>query len=452
MRSIKARMPRTVLIALILLLACTSSPAVFCGDGGDTTGGEPGTYYSSPTFHPRWTPDGNGIVFTGLSKFGGTLYIAASDGSELRRVSKSKGNDAELDYSPDISPTGELIVYATSRFGGGGFGPDRRERNFEIETSDLKGNDRERLTDNEADDILPKWSPSGESIAFIRSGWGTLEEGIYLMNPDGSDARLLFPFSLTTQDNTVWSYGSRPGMGITWSPDGSALAAAWTEGHGRDILLVIPGDGSEHSRIFSAPYRLPAEGNGQAIPLGWIHGEPAWSPDGKKLAFLYHHRDYPMNNEEGCANKRPGAYLCIVNSDGSGLSGIPLPSDSAWGGGAGLSWSPGGERILLTEDRHGRISPPLNDHWISVSEGRFLVERSGANIRGVHIVSMDVSTGEASTVAPGVHASWSPDGSRIAVLGKYDDGGYLATVAPDGSDFRVLVKADEDGDLELADN
>ena len=55
-------------------------------------------------------------------------------------------------------------------------------------------------------------------------------------------------------------------------------------------------------------------------------------------------------------------------------------------------------------------------------------------------------------MVPGAYASWSPDGSRIAVLGKYDDGGYLVIVAPDGSDFRVLVRADEDGDLKLADD
>ena len=67
-------------------------------------------------------------------------------------------------------------------------------------------------------------------------------------------------------------------------------------------------------------------------------------------------------------------------------------------------------------------------------------------------MSVHVTTGDASDVVPGIYASWSPDGTRIAVLGRYDGGGYPATVAPDGSDFRVLVKADEDGDLELADN
>ncbi len=68
-----------------------------------------------------------------------------------------------------------------------------------------------------------------------------------------------------------------------------------------------------------------------------------------------------------------------------------------------------------------------------------------------HIVTLDVETGYVRVVSQGAYASWSPNGSRIAIAGKVDaTGGHLATVARNGSDRRIMVKVDEEGDLELA--
>ena len=70
-----------------------------------------------------------------------------------------------------------------------------------------------------------------------------------------------------------------------------------------------------------------------------------------------------------------------------------------------------------------------------------------------HIVSVNVATGNTKVITPGAYASWSPDGTRIAVIGILDeDGSFLATTAPDGSDLRVLVEVDKEGNLELVDN
>ena len=436
---------------LMVLVACSSGsvPSLCGGENVDYWVPELGFF--SPRFSPMWTPDGASIIFSGPSNNGGNIYAVSSGGSDLRRISKSKGKAFEIDYTPDVSPNGELIAYATSRFGGSGIGPDRIERNFEIETSDLRGNDRQRLTENEWHDYWPRWSPDGENIAFFGGGFSDIRWGIYLMAPDGGNPHLLLPLFPNAPDRD-WHYRGT-GSGFAWSPDGSAIAVVLQEvqtggfATKQDVLLAIPSDGSEHSRIFSAPYRLPEERSDRAILLGEILGDPAWSPDGQSLAFLYHHKDYPENDSDGCGNENPGWYLCIVHADGSGLSGIALPEPSRWNG-ASLAWSPDGRGVLLTEIRENG-SRIWNNRWV----GSIRTDGSFREIVGeVYITFLDVITGETKTIVPGAYASWSPDGSRIAVLGKYDDGGYLATVAPDGSDFRVLVKADEDGDLELADN
>ncbi len=51
------------------------------------------------------------------------------------------------------------------------------------------------------------------------------------------------------------------------------------------------------------------------------------------------------------------------------------------------------------------------------------------------------------------YASWSPDGSEIAVAYETPNGApsvYLAVIAPDGSDTRLLVIKEENGDLTAA--
>ncbi len=114
----------------------------------------------------------------------------------MRRISKSKGNVYEIDYNPDISPSGDRIVYATSRHGGT-LWDDYRGRNFEIETTDLKGEDRKRLTENGWHDQLPRWTADGEHIAFLGvSPHDPGSGGIIVMNADGSDARLLVPLTV----------------------------------------------------------------------------------------------------------------------------------------------------------------------------------------------------------------------------------------------------------------
>jgi Tol biopolymer transport system component len=59
----------------------------------------------------------------------------------------------------------------------------------EIYVMDADGSDQTQLTDNDANDAYPSWSPDGEKIAF------TNLRGVYVMNADdGSDVtRLTFP-------------------------------------------------------------------------------------------------------------------------------------------------------------------------------------------------------------------------------------------------------------------
>ena len=404
MRSIKARRPRAVFLALVVLLASGSSPAVVCGESGPRLWIDSLPLYA-PRFSPIWTPDGGSIIFSGPSNHGGNIYVVSSDGSNLRRISKSKGNVYEIDYNPDISPSGDRIVYATSRHGGT-LWDDSRGRNFEIETTDLKGEDRKRLTENGWHDQLPRWTADGEHIAFLGvSPHDPGSGGIIVMNADRSNGRLLVPLTVPyPDDERDYRYFSL--RWFAWSPNGDALALMLVDLNFPQVefLEVASSDGSDPRRIFATPAK-EIQGSLRPVEFGEILGVPEWSPDGRRLAFLYYHTDYSQNDFDGCGNKyprltdlqkaeiegqrwleaeerlwpqggsndvastatptgttTPGTYLCIVDASGSGLTGIQIfPHRSS--DGTSFSWSPDGRRVLFTDFRESG-SPIFNDRWV----------------------------------------------------------------------------------------
>ena len=54
---------------------------------------------------------------------------------------------------------------------------------------DADGGNVRRLTDSEADDRCPQWSPDGKMLSFYSERDGDRE--IYVMNADGSEQRRL---------------------------------------------------------------------------------------------------------------------------------------------------------------------------------------------------------------------------------------------------------------------
>jgi dipeptidyl aminopeptidase/acylaminoacyl peptidase len=70
-----------------------------------------------------------------------------------------------------------------------------RDGNFEIYTMNDDGSDVTRLTEDDANDFDPSWSPDGDKIAFVSFRDGSNNMEIYVMDADGSD-----PARLTDND------------------------------------------------------------------------------------------------------------------------------------------------------------------------------------------------------------------------------------------------------------
>ena len=358
----------------------------------------------------EWSPDGSHIVFTISSVFTDasyetyehdSIYVVRADGTGLRRISEGVGQD-ELEISPDISPDGARLVYATTRHKelGPGLFVERIYRNFEIETSALDGSDRRRLTETSylEHDVAPAWSPSGDRIAFVKEGHvAQVERGIYVMAADGSGVRRIVAFRVADLEVGQFETDVFHRAGPAWSPDGAMLAYVV------DGITQAPGEGGEPGTNFRKDFLYTVRADGSELTLVaasgggssryWISA-PGWSPDGQRLAFS-------MRDEEGVG-------LYTVRPDGTDLRQVLARYAATY-----ASWSPDGSKILF---------------------GAYVVRPDGSGLRQLGLAGYGRPTES--------FQSWSPDGSRIAVL---EPGRVLYTVAPDGRDKRMLVRRWPDG-------
>jgi len=111
-----------------------------------------------------------------------------SSGEDVRRLT----NDDAGDLNPSWSPDGSRIAFSTARDGG-----------WEIYVMNADGGSVRRLTNNWADDWFPSWSPDSAQICFASSVDGNWE--IYAVKADGSNLRRL-TFTLNISDTMpAWS-------------------------------------------------------------------------------------------------------------------------------------------------------------------------------------------------------------------------------------------------------
>ena len=175
-----------------------------------------------------------------------------------RRVTSDESRDA----APALSPDGTRIAYASDQDG-----------NFEIYTVETAGGEPVRRTFAAGSDTDPAWFPDNRTLAFVSDRGG--EAAVWRLDEDGS-VRLLVPGAV---DPAV-------------APEGRRLAFARADQAGNQRIGVAGADGSQ-ARILSA-----------AIEPAWDHKQPAWSPDGERLAFVVHNKGIWSMTAAGEAARR----------------------------------------------------------------------------------------------------------------------------------------------------
>ena len=215
---------------------------------------------------PSWSPDGKRIIFYSNrdghaidGRSTSEIYVMNVDGGNPQNLT----NDRNDDRFPAWSPDGKRIAFVSDR--------DGPPRYFDIYVMDADGSNLQRLTNDPRDDRFPAWSPDSERIVFGARREGHFETKfavtyeIYVMDADGGNQRR----------RTKNLHDDRS---PSWSPDGTRIVfSARRDGHVQDKwgltyeIYVMDADGGNEQRL---------------TENGVYEGQPAWSPDGKRIAFV----------------------------------------------------------------------------------------------------------------------------------------------------------------------
>jgi len=116
---------------------------------------------------PLWSPRGDLIMFARQIDDAYEIYTIRADGTSLKRLTFTRGNDAHMAWSPD----GEYIAFASSRMGfkDEAAYTDAPQPYGEIFVMRYDGTDVQQLTDNQWEDGTPAWQPVAGRSASQRS-------------------------------------------------------------------------------------------------------------------------------------------------------------------------------------------------------------------------------------------------------------------------------------------
>jgi Tol biopolymer transport system component len=311
-------------LLLVLCVACqgTSSPRpTIIALGTETAAAQPSqanpsaapTDIPSPTASATDTPlaptPTQEIHLTGRIAFysdrdgNPEIYTIQAGGSQPRRLT----NEPAFDDSPSLSPDGRQIVFLTARHD-----PNPRFPNlkYEIYVMNVDGSNPRRLTNTEAAEDHPAWSPDGSKILFDADYDGDGFYEIYTMNPDGTGVARLTSNAANDQF-------------ADWSPDGAQIAFS-SDRNGNWDVFIMDADGANQRPLTSSP-------NWELFPV--------WSPDGSLIAF-------------NVVVSRPGnTDIFLMNADGSDLRQLT----NTPGYDENPAWSPDGSQIIFQTRRDGHF-------------------------------------------------------------------------------------------------
>jgi Tol biopolymer transport system component len=297
----------------VLLAGCTSSlalgalavpaeqaeGALLVSRGGDlwiVEGGKQRQFTSGGTWtQPKWSPDGQRILYVYRSENFSEIFTMNRDGTEPARLTASQSpivQDGDWALSPTWSPDQQKVAYVS----------DHASYNPMLWVMSADGGGKHQVVSQDygLDAIeSPSWSPDGETILFTGFKAGLSQ---------------IYRFAASTVQVTPVTLTSGGAFDPSWSPDGSRIAYVARE-DGTTTVHVIQADGTNDVELSKAQ----------------VVRSPVWNAAGNTIAFL---------------SGQTGQFeLMLVNVDTSGPAAAAsderqvttgLNADGA----SGLTWTP----------------------------------------------------------------------------------------------------------------
>jgi TolB protein len=227
--------------------------------------------------NPRLTPDGKGLLYASTHQTANyNLFLKDVEGRAVTQLTNNTWNT----IMPAISPDGRHIAFCADK-----------EGNFDLFLAAMplgSSSIAQPLTVERTDELHPSWSPDGKRLAYCRYNPINLEWEVHV-------------YDLAKKQSTCLGTGFLP----EWSPVDDVIAFQMPRKRGEFWygIWTIRSDGNMMTEIVA--------------DVRWAAINPAWSPDGKRIAFATVLKS-PDSQKENRVFE--GDDIWIVNSDG----GMPV--------------------------------------------------------------------------------------------------------------------------------